>query len=615
MADTAKQLLETFRDGEWLILSKNSLFWKARLDPSEENAGSSILSISYGKSLCQALKAETSQAFEHSTREKAIAALTKLVKEKSKNGYELYSEPSEEKENRPETRPGKASPLPIKGGKIDVEAIEHQCLHIPLILTEDFEERTNTRTAEKKRDQGDASLGKRQRSTEAKAAIDEMSDHQPPASISISDVLNKNSKKFSSRQGTAQKDENLNVEATPLKEEQAPKSASRNNTTKSKLSILEKTNHSQTKKDEVMDEEKPSVQVNELLEKKVSGRDLYNVTNNTKLFTTLVLVQVFEQWLYLEYSVDEDMSINRKKLLKLESNEAAAVAAHSQIERLQESGFKKCDSEPPILISIGTISTLTPRIQIFQDCTDISPDEIAEAGKEIFVQATDSSVEKGIEKEEKITEKQVIITNLDYDLLSHSEASLHEGTIKDLPSVLIIDDHKEEKLREYERYKKEMEKGTVLASNRNVQPLGPSSQGMIAVMLLNQYKNMDVSSSRFLLDWLMSEKLDGVRCIWTGKKLITRNGTVLSPPAFFLRAFPNSCLDGELYAAKRGYKRVIQVLTEGIETDWLDLAFWVFDAPLLNLQYIQRYNVTEGDPDATANCSNFQQQLHTPRAS
>lgn len=94
-------------------------------------------------------------------------------------------------------------------------------------------------------------------------------------------------------------------------------------------------------------------------------------------------------------------------------------------------------------------------------------------------------------------------------------------------------------------------------------------------------------------DWLMSEKLDGVRCAWTGKELITRNGTTLSPPAFFTRAFPNSALDGELYAGRQNYKRVVEVITSesSTEEDWLDLTYCVFDSPNIKMQYSQRYTV------------------------
>lgn len=91
----------------------------------------------------------------------------------------------------------------------------------------------------------------------------------------------------------------------------------------------------------------------------------------------------------------------------------------------------------------------------------------------------------------------------------------------------------------------------------------------------------------------MSEKLDGVRCVWTGKNLITRNGTVLSPPAYFVRAFPNSTLDGELYAGRKNYARVIEIIgsKNTKDEDWLDLTFCVFDAPKINMQYSQRYSV------------------------
>ena len=35
--------------------------------------------------------------------------------------------------------------------------------------------------------------------------------------------------------------------------------------------------------------------------------------------------------------------------------------------------------------------------------------------------------------------------------------------------------------------------------------------------------------------WLMSEKLDGVRCYWNGRTMYTRNGKKFFPPEFFLK--------------------------------------------------------------------------------
>lgn len=38
--------------------------------------------------------------------------------------------------------------------------------------------------------------------------------------------------------------------------------------------------------------------------------------------------------------------------------------------------------------------------------------------------------------------------------------------------------------------------------------------------------------------WYMSEKLDGVRCIWDGKNLYSRNGNKFYPPSYFKAALP-----------------------------------------------------------------------------
>ena len=38
--------------------------------------------------------------------------------------------------------------------------------------------------------------------------------------------------------------------------------------------------------------------------------------------------------------------------------------------------------------------------------------------------------------------------------------------------------------------------------------------------------------------WYMSEKFDGVRCIWDGKNLYSRNGNKFYPPSYFKAALP-----------------------------------------------------------------------------
>ena len=42
--------------------------------------------------------------------------------------------------------------------------------------------------------------------------------------------------------------------------------------------------------------------------------------------------------------------------------------------------------------------------------------------------------------------------------------------------------------------------------------------------------------------WLMSEKLDGVRCFWNGRNMYTRNGNLFYPPDWFKELPPRTLL-------------------------------------------------------------------------
>ena len=51
--------------------------------------------------------------------------------------------------------------------------------------------------------------------------------------------------------------------------------------------------------------------------------------------------------------------------------------------------------------------------------------------------------------------------------------------------------------------------------------------------------------------WLMSEKLDGVRCYWDTQKMVTRNGNAFYPPDWFIKELPKDmALDGELFTKR-----------------------------------------------------------------
>lgn len=95
-------------------------------------------------------------------------------------------------------------------------------------------------------------------------------------------------------------------------------------------------------------------------------------------------------------------------------------------------------------------------------------------------------------------------------------------------------------------------------------------------MLAEKYIGQDIAG------WLMSEKLDGVRAIWDGSKLISKNGNVIRAPKSFLDALPKSiALDGELYIGRGQLQKIASIIKKKspIDSDWAQISYRVFDAP------------------------------------
>lgn len=88
-------------------------------------------------------------------------------------------------------------------------------------------------------------------------------------------------------------------------------------------------------------------------------------------------------------------------------------------------------------------------------------------------------------------------------------------------------------------------------------------------LLLTDYIGQDVRS------WLISEKKDGFRVIWTGTEFISRNGNVFEAPKWFKAGMPDTPLDGELFAGRGQFYAMQRLMRDG----WHGLTFQVFDAP------------------------------------
>jgi DNA ligase-1 len=96
--------------------------------------------------------------------------------------------------------------------------------------------------------------------------------------------------------------------------------------------------------------------------------------------------------------------------------------------------------------------------------------------------------------------------------------------------------------------------------------------------------------SAVIEDYWVSEKLDGVRGYWTGQKLLTRNGNVLSPPNWFIEHWPKIPMGGELWSG-RGQFAQISACARRKHSEgkcWKKLKLMLFDLPNHSANFTQR---------------------------
>ena len=95
------------------------------------------------------------------------------------------------------------------------------------------------------------------------------------------------------------------------------------------------------------------------------------------------------------------------------------------------------------------------------------------------------------------------------------------------------------------------------------------------VTLAKRYKEQTING------WLMSEKLDGWRAVWTGCEFVSRNGTEIAAPKWFIEKMPTGvALDGELHAGRGGFNFIQSALQKKVpqDADWRCITFSAFDA-------------------------------------
>ena len=108
--------------------------------------------------------------------------------------------------------------------------------------------------------------------------------------------------------------------------------------------------------------------------------------------------------------------------------------------------------------------------------------------------------------------------------------------------------------------------------------------------------NAETNSPEFAIsEYLISEKLDGIRAYWNGSELLTRSGNKIYAPSWFTANFPNTTLDGELWIDRGKFQLLTQIVMDKKpdEAAWRSVKYMVFDLPQSPLPFEQRYLALE----------------------
>lgn len=84
-----------------------------------------------------------------------------------------------------------------------------------------------------------------------------------------------------------------------------------------------------------------------------------------------------------------------------------------------------------------------------------------------------------------------------------------------------------------------------------------------------------------ITQYLISEKYDGVRAMWDGKQLISRQGNEIHAPAWFTKDLPATPLDGELWLGRGQFDALSGAVRKDtpIDAEWQGITYNIFELP------------------------------------
>ncbi|MFZ1220584.1 MAG: hypothetical protein WAO00_14920, partial [Chthoniobacterales bacterium] len=105
----------------------------------------------------------------------------------------------------------------------------------------------------------------------------------------------------------------------------------------------------------------------------------------------------------------------------------------------------------------------------------------------------------------------------------------------------------------------------------------PPAESQVPPLLLANVWNPSIDPA----GWWMSEKYDGLRAWWDGRKLWSRKGNLIHAPDYFLAELPRDIvLDGELWIGHGKFEETMSIVrSETPDERWNRVRYMVFDAP------------------------------------
>jgi DNA ligase 1 len=91
--------------------------------------------------------------------------------------------------------------------------------------------------------------------------------------------------------------------------------------------------------------------------------------------------------------------------------------------------------------------------------------------------------------------------------------------------------------------------------------------------------------------YLVSEKLDGVRALWDGQTLRFRSGNPVPAPAWFIAKLPPTPLDGELWLARGKFDELSGIVRKmsPVDSEWQRITYQLFELPNAPGTFEERY--------------------------